>query len=136
MAYTDKEKIWSLRYLSDVGAEEAVLCLSRELNISQVCARLLYNRGYVEKEQAQRFLNTDVSSLHDPYLLCDMSPAVHRIAQAIDQGEKITVYGDYDVDGVTSVTLAYLYFKSQGADIDYYIPSRITNDFGIDKPPR
>ncbi len=131
MNFTDKEKIWSLRYSGTAEADEAVLRLSRELNISVVCARLLYNRGYTRAAEAKDFLNTTVDSLHDPYLMRDMERAVERIARALENKEKITVYGDYDVDGVTSVSLMYLYFKSLGADIDYYIPSRNKEGYGV-----
>lgn len=131
MNFTDKEKVWSLKYSDDTEAKEAVLRLSRDLNVSEICSGLIYNRGYRDTNSARGFLNTDVSSLHDPYLLADMNPAVERIAQALRDGEKITVYGDYDVDGVTSVSLMYLYFKSRGADIDYYIPSRNKEGYGV-----
>lgn len=131
MNFTEKEKIWSLRYVEDVQSRETVLRLADELNISHVCAKLIYNRGYGDAKAARAFLNTQIDSLHDPYILKDMRPAVERIAKAIAAGESITVYGDYDVDGVTSVSLAYLYFKSQGAKIDYYIPSRNKEGYGV-----
>ena len=131
MNFIDKEKVWSLKYSDDTEAKEAVLRLSRDMNVSEICAKLIYNRGYTDTTSAKNFLNTDISSLHDPYLLKDMRPAVERIAKALSDGEKITVYGDYDVDGVTSVSLMYLYFKSRGADIDYYIPSRNKEGYGV-----
>ena len=131
MNYTEKERIWSLRYAEDTRSKEAALRLAEELNISPVCATLIYNRGYHTADEARRFISADAHSLHDPYLLTDMRPAVQRIAKAIDAGESITVYGDYDVDGVTSVSLTYLYLKSQGAKIDYYIPSRNKEGYGV-----
>lgn len=132
MNYTNKEKIWSLRYTDgDVQAREAVLRLSEELKISPVCAKLIYNRGYRTADKAREFLNTDISMLHDPYLMKDMERATERICRALEKNEKITVYGDYDVDGVTSVSLLYLYLKSHGADIDYYIPSRNKEGYGV-----
>lgn len=132
MNYTNKEKIWSLRYTDgDAQAREAVLRLSEELKISPVCAKLIYNRGYLTGDSARSFLNTDISMLHDPYLMKDMERATERISRAIEHNEKITVYGDYDVDGVTSVSFLYLYLKSQGADIDYYIPSRNKEGYGV-----
>ena len=133
MNYTDKEKIWSLRYVESAESREAVLRLAAELNISPICAKLIYNRGYTSPEAARGFIHTGIESLHDPYLMKDMDLAVQRIARAVKDGENITVYGDYDVDGVTSVSLTYLYFKAQGAKIDYYIPSRNKEGYGVSK---
>ena len=133
MNYSEKEKIWSLRYVESAESREAVLRLAAELNISPITAKLIYNRGYKSPSEAEGFIHTGIDSLHDPYLMRDMRPAVERIARAIENGESITVYGDYDVDGVTSVSLAYLYFKAQGAKIDYYIPSRNKEGYGVSK---
>ena len=133
MNYTDKEKIWSLRYVESAESREAVLRLAAHLGISPITAKLIYTRGYTSPDDAKGFIHTDIESLHNPYLMRDMRPAVERIARAIEDGENITVYGDYDVDGVTSVSLAYLYFKSQGAKIDYYIPSRNKEGYGVSK---
>ncbi len=131
MNFNQKEKIWSVRYIGDADARKSVEALSKLLGVSEVCAELIYNRGYSCETEAREFLNANIDVLHDPYLMKDMDLAVKRIHEAIGCGEKITVYGDYDVDGVTSVSLAYLYFKSQGAIIDYYIPSRDKEGYGV-----
>lgn len=131
MNYTSKEKVWSVKYTGSEESARVVSMLSDALGVSEICARLIYNRGYMNAEGARDFLNSDISTLHDPYLLNDMHAAIDRIAEAIRLGEKITIYGDYDVDGVTSVSLAYLYFKSQGAIIDHYIPSRSKEGYGV-----
>lgn len=131
MSFTKNEKIWSVRYEDTPQAREAVLRLSGELGVSEVCARLIYNRGYRTTGEAISFLEVGIDSLHDPYLMKDMSLGVERICSAVESGERITVYGDYDVDGVTSVSLIYLYLKSLGACVDYYIPSRNKEGYGV-----
>lgn len=131
MNYTEKDRVWSVKYAGGTEDDSAVRELARALGVSEVCARLIYNRGYTDAEDARAFLHPDISILHDPYLLNDMQAAVERIAEAIRCGERITIYGDYDVDGVTSVSLAYLYLKSQGAVVDYYIPSRTKEGYGV-----
>ena len=132
MNFTDKKKVWSLRYTpgnTEIDAE--IEKIVAQLGISSVAARLIYNRGHKRAEEAASFLSTSLDILHDPYLMKDMAIGVERIERAIANNEKITVYGDYDVDGVTSVTLIYLYLKSRGADVAYYIPSRAKEGYGL-----
>ncbi len=132
MSYEVKEKIWSLLYPAGDGeAERATEEISASLGISKTCAKLMYNRGYKNSEAARRLLDSDIDMLHDPYLMKDMRSAVDRINLALERGERITVYGDYDVDGVTAVSLIYLYLKSLGASVDYYIPSRSKEGYGL-----
>lgn len=134
METNNKKKVWSLRYTpgnSEVDA--AIGDMSRSLGISEVAARLIYNRGYKDECAGKAFLNPTASCLHDPYLMKDMDRAVERVLKAVELGEKITVYGDYDVDGVTSVTLLYLYLQSLGADVSYYIPLRAKEGYGVSK---
>ena len=132
MKFTDKKKVWSLRYTpGNCEVDAAIAKIAAELGISEVSARLIYNRGHVSVAEARDFLGTSLDVLHDPYLMKDMDRAVARIESALENNEKITVYGDYDVDGVTSVTLIYLYLRSIGADIDYYIPSRAKEGYGL-----
>ncbi len=131
MSFNEKKKVWSLRYTpGNHDADAAVSEIAREFGVSEVTAKLIYNRGYRGGE-VKAFLSPKADGLYDPYLMTDMDKAVSRIFEALDRGEKITVYGDYDVDGVTSVTLLYLYLKSLGADIDYYIPSRSKEGYGL-----
>ena len=111
--------------------EEFVKKLSYSLGVKDITARLLINRGYTEIEDARAFLDKSDSFLYDPFLLKDMDKAVERVIRAIENGEKITVYGDYDVDGITSVSIIYMYLSELGADVDYFIPSRDNDGYGI-----
>ncbi len=131
----DRERIWSLLYTpGDSARDLAIARLSAELNISPVTARLLCNRGYTTAEKARLFMSCDSHAWHDPLLMKDMIPAVNRILEAVDHHEKIAIYGDYDVDGVTSVTSLHLYLKSLGADVMCYIPSRTKEGYGMSVP--
>ncbi len=129
---TARNKIWSVLYdESNVCAARAVDEISASCGISRTVAKILYNRGCSDGESAKSFLSTGIDKLHSPFLLKDMDRATERILSALDAGEKITIYGDYDVDGVTSVTLLYLYLKKIGADAHYYIPSREGEGYGL-----
>ncbi len=130
-----KQKKWNLLYNSeDKAAENAVAQLAHQVGVSTVMARLLYSRGYTDADKAKLFLNKeDVAIFRDPFLLLDMFAAVSRIMSALENGERIAIYGDYDVDGVTSVSLLYLYLKDHGADVGYYIPNRATEGYGLSK---
>ncbi len=121
---------WTLKPLSADCADKAER-LSAELSIGGLLAKILVLRGYDTPEKAQGFLNNGTAQLHSPFLLNDMDAAVKRILKAVVGGEKITVYGDYDVDGVTSVSSLYLYLRALGADVGYYIPNRISEGYGI-----
>lgn len=132
MNANDKKKVWSLRYTPGNSEVDANIDkLAHDLNVSRVVASLIYNRGFHDSKSGEAFMNPTDETLHDPYLLKDMDKAVKRVSRAIEQGERITVYGDYDVDGVTSVTLLYLYLKSLGADVNYYIPLRAKEGYGV-----
>ena len=132
MSFNEKKKVWSLRYTpGNRDTDDAINAIASETGISSVSAKLIYNRGYCTKDSVRAFLNPAEDGFHDPYLMADMDKAVARIDEALENREKITVYGDYDVDGVTSVTLIYLYLKELGADIDYYIPSRSKEGYGL-----
>lgn len=113
--------------------EEIVKQLSSSLGVTDITARLLINRGYVEHDKAKAFLSKSDTCLYDPFLLKDMHKAVARIKKAIDRHEKITIYGDYDVDGITSVSILYMYLDSRGASVEYFIPSRDTDGYGLNK---
>ena len=96
-------------------------------------SRLLYNRGFREVSQIDDFFDNSSTGLYDPFLLPDMEKAVERINSAINKHEKITVYGDYDVDGITSVSILYKYLVSCGANVDYYIPARTEEGYGLNE---
>ena len=107
-----REKIWEQKFaFGDSDRDSAIKEISETLGVSPLFAVLLYNRGYTTAEAARRFLRFEETDFHDPYLMKDMSAAVERILAAVDNREKIYVYGDYDVDGVTSVCTLYLYLK-------------------------
>lgn len=110
---------------------ETVKSLSNTLRIKPLCAKLLINRGYTDIEAARAFIEKSDTFLYDPYLLRDMRKATARIRAAIANEEKITIYGDYDVDGVTSVSILYMYLKDRGVDVDYYIPTRESEGYGL-----
>ncbi|MBQ0101770.1 MAG: single-stranded-DNA-specific exonuclease RecJ, partial [Firmicutes bacterium] len=114
------------------GTEEEIKALSEQLNISEVTAQLLYNRGYTTPASAFSFISLDSERFHNPFRLDGMIAATDRILTAIKNKEKIAIYGDYDVDGITSVCVMYLYLKSIGADISYYIPDRASG-YGVNK---
>lgn len=132
MSFNEKKKVWSLRYTpGNRDADDIVSAIAKEHGVSEVSAKLIYNRGYADRGSVATFLSPTVDDLYDPYLMMDMDKAVNRISKALENGERITVYGDYDVDGVTAVTLIYLYLKNLGADVDYYIPSRSKEGYGL-----
>ncbi len=105
--------------------------LSDELGISPVFAQLLLNRNIRTPEEAQFFLFGDLTHCHDPSLLKDMEKAVRRIKQAVEKREKILIYGDYDVDGVTSTALLANVFGEIGADFETFIPNRLEEGYGL-----
>lgn len=129
-----KNKLWSVLYdENSFESKSAIEEISSALGLSMTCAKILYNRGAKDASSAERYLSTGVEKLHSPFLLKDMDKAVERITAALEASEKITIYGDYDVDGVTSVALLYLYLKSIGASADYYIPSREGEGYGLSR---
>ncbi len=103
------------------------------LRISPLVARVLINRGMTDTGDAKKFIEKSVSSLYSPYLLTDMDKAVKRIEEAIEKGEKITVYGDYDVDGITSTAMTVSYLRKRGADAGAYIPDRQNEGYGVNR---
>jgi len=105
--------------------------LASAINTDRVNATLLLQRGIADFDSAKAFFRPSLSLLHDPFLMKDMDKAVNRIITAIKNNEKILVYGDYDVDGTTSVALFYSYLKSINAQAGYYIPDRYAEGYGI-----
>ena len=105
--------------------------LSSQLDIPRAIAQVLINRGLDKVDEARAFLCSDLNGLWDPYLLKDMSRAVKRIRQAVNNREKIIIYGDYDVDGMTSTALLYTFFSRLGVHVEYYIPERLSEGYGL-----
>jgi single-stranded-DNA-specific exonuclease len=126
-----RNKIWVENYVADEVSEAAVADISSSLGLTPQAARVLYNRGCRNAVGARAFLEQSAEKMHDPFLLKDVDRAVARIRQAIDNHERIAIYGDYDVDGVTSVSVLYLFLSARGADVGYYIPSRIRDGYGL-----
>ena len=145
---------WNIRCLTAVE-QETQQQLERELNISSAAARMLVVRGIQTADEARQFIRPSLDKLHDPFLMKDMDKAVDRLHQAITQGEKILIYGDYDVDGTTAVAVMYRFLSGIGnrtampignrntddepisdiryplPAIDYYIPDRYTEGYGV-----
>jgi single-stranded-DNA-specific exonuclease len=105
--------------------------LSKALNVSEIVAHLLVLRGITTFEEAKSFFRPEISHLHDPLLMKNMQKAVDRIQTVISNGEKVLVYGDYDVDGTTSVAMMYSFLKNKVKEIEYYIPCRYDEGYGI-----
>ena len=121
---------WIVNKLTD----EEELCrktLAQQLSISGTLANLLVQRGIRTYDQAKAFFRPEVGLLHDPFLLNDMDKAVERLNRALQQDEKILVYGDYDVDGTTAVALVYKFLQNFSTNIDYYIPDRNDEGYGV-----
>ena len=105
--------------------------LSKALNVSEIVAHLLVLRGIKTFDEAKSFFRPEISHLHDPLLMKNMQKAVDRIQTVISNGEKVLVYGDYDVDGTTSVAMMYSFLKNKVKEIEYYIPCRYDEGYGI-----
>ena len=102
-SYTMLKKKWLLKEFD----KERVLEISKKFKISPLTAIILYNRGIRNDGEIEKFLSRDLSVMYDPFLMCDMDKAVERILSAKNGGEKITIYGDYDVDGITAIAILY-----------------------------
>ncbi len=105
--------------------------LARELQVNELIARLLLNRGITTSVKARSFFNPQLSMLYDPFLMKDMEKAVNRLTRAVRNKEKILVFGDYDVDGTTAVSLVYLFLRHHYPHVGYYIPDRYQEGYGI-----
>ncbi len=123
-----KERKWIVKAPAD---PEKVGRLSTELGIDRVLANLLVARGVETFEQARSFFRPRLEDRHDPFLMKDMDVAVERVRRAITSEEKILVYGDYDVDGTTAVSLVYSFFHRYTSQVDFYIPDRYDEGYGV-----
>ncbi|SFK02460.1 MULTISPECIES: single-stranded-DNA-specific exonuclease RecJ [unclassified Bacillus (in: firmicutes)] len=110
--------------------EELVGQLANKLQLSSLVTSLLLNRGLDTEEKIVDFLNTEQQEFHDPFLLKGMDRTVERVRQAIQNGEQILIFGDYDADGVSSTTVLFLALQELGADVEFYIPNRFTEGYG------
>ena len=123
-----REKRWVLKPACN---KELVVALSAELGISKILTALLVQRGIRTIDEARRFFHPTLEDLHDPFLMKDMDKAIDRIDAAIRNDEKIIVYGDYDVDGTTAVALVYSFLKNYHDKVDFYLPDRDKEGYGI-----
>ncbi len=124
---TNNRTIWTMGEIS----REKIKELSESLKISEFLASVLLSKGIDTPEKANVYLHGSYDMLSDPFLLCDMDKAVSRIRQALENEEKILIYGDYDVDGITSVSVLYRYLTFKGANVSYYIPERVNEGYGL-----
>ena len=122
-------KKWTLKHKGKVTESD----LSKKINISPEISQILKNRGIDNEKDAEIFMNPSLDYLRDPFLMKDMKKAVERIKKAIENNESIYIYGDYDVDGVSSTSVLYLYFKSIDYPVKYYIPNRLEEGYGINE---
>ncbi len=122
------ERNWIVK---ETGDNVVVKQLMNSLDVLQPLANLMVQRGITSFEEAQSFFRPGLENLHDPFLMKNMNIAVDRISSAIYKNEKILIYGDYDVDGTTSVALMYAFFRNIYPNIDFYIPDRYAEGYGI-----
>jgi single-stranded-DNA-specific exonuclease len=123
-----EEKKWVVK---EKGDPEVINKIASELNIDHILAQLLVQRNITNFEEAKSFFRPELKDLHDPFLMVDMEKAVERLNLAIQQNEKILIYGDYDVDGTTSVAMMYSFINQFHKNIEYYIPDRYSEGYGI-----
>ena len=117
--------------MKDVADGETVARLSSELGIDPVLSKLLVQRGIGSFQEARAFFRPSLDNLHDPFLMKDMDKAVDRVGAAVKSGEKILVYGDYDVDGTTAVSLVYSFLRKLTRNVDFYVPDRYDEGYGV-----
>ena len=122
-------KKWQIYESNNEKIEE----ISKKYNLNKLLATILVNRN-IEENQIETYLNPNRKNFHDPFLMPDMEIAVNRILKAIGNKEKIIIYGDYDVDGITSITVLKSFLKDRGIDVDQYIPNRLEEGYGLNNP--
>ena len=122
------DKLWKINTTSNVSDIEN---LKQQLNVDDVIAKLLIQRHIFNYQEAKDFFRPDLKQLHNPFLMKGMDIAIDRINTAIKNNEKVLIFGDYDVDGTTAVSVVYSFFKNHFSEIDYYIPDRYKEGYGI-----
>ena len=122
-------KKWEFYEANDDKIEE----ISNKFNISTLLARILLNRGLETDEQIKVFLNPTRDDFYDPFMLPDKEKAIDRIIKAIEKKEKVIIYGDYDVDGITSITVLKKFLSERGLEVSSYIPNRLEEGYGLNK---
>lgn len=122
------QKVWNLKKYDN----ELIKKIMEKYNVSEMLAKLVISRN-VEFDDIGSFLRADLKNIEDPYKMKDMDKFVERVKKAIDSKENICIYGDYDVDGITSITVLYRYLKERGASVSYYLPDRLIEGYGVNK---
>lgn len=122
-------KKWQIYETDEVEVEK----ISKKYNINKLLSSILINRK-IREEDIEVFLNPTRQNFHDPFLMPDMNIAVERIINAINHKEKIIIYGDYDVDGITSITVLKSFLEDRKIQVSYYIPNRLEEGYGLNKP--
>ncbi len=113
--------------------ENKIKEIQEKYQVNKLLATILVNRNITEKEEIRLFLEPTRNDFHDPFLITDMEKAVKRIIQAIEKQEKVTIYGDYDVDGITSITVLKSFLQDRGLEVESYIPNRLEEGYGLNK---
>lgn len=122
-------KKWQIYETDEVEIEK----ISKKHNINKLLSSILINRR-IKEEEIEVFLNPTRQNFHNPFLMPDMEKAVERIITAINNQEKIIIYGDYDVDGITSITVLKSFLEDRGIKVEQYIPNRLEEGYGLNKP--
>ena len=122
-------KKWQINQIENEKVEE----ISNKYKVNKLLAQILVNREITEEEAVRKFLKPMRNDFYNPYEMPDMEIAVKRILQAIEKKEKIIIYGDYDVDGITSVTVLKSFLEERGIKVDEYIPNRLEEGYGLNK---
>ena len=123
------KKKWLLKEFD----KDRVVEISKKFKISPLTSIILFNRGIQDDAEIEKFLSKDINAMYDPFLMCDMDKAVERIQAARKNNEKITIYGDYDVDGITAIAILYKHLAEMGISVDYYIPDRMQEGYGVNR---
>ena len=120
-------KKWQIYDIDENKIEE----ISKKYNINKLLATILVNRNIINEKDINKFLKPTRNDFHDPFLILDMEKAVERIIQAINKQENVTIYGDYDVDGITSITVLKSYLQDRGLEVNTYVPNRLNEGYGL-----
>ena len=113
--------------------EDKIQEIQEKYQVNKLLAMILVNREISQKEDIRLFLNPTRNDFHDPFLITDMEKAVQRIMKAIEKQEKVTIYGDYDVDGITSITVIKSFLQDRGLQVSTYIPNRLNEGYGLNQ---
>lgn len=122
-------KKWQIYDVDEEKVEET----SKKYKVNKLLATILANRNIIKEEDIRLFLNPTRNDFHDPFLITDMEKAIDRIVEAIEKQEKVTIYGDYDVDGITSITVLKSFLQDRGLEVSQYIPNRLDEGYGLNR---